>query len=400
MPNPLAKHPPWRQLIIISAVLPLIIVLGVLAFAWPVARLAPRDLPVGIVGADPASQAAVAGLASSDPGGFDFSLYANQAAARSAIEDRDIYGAFVVTGQGVTVLEASAASPTVAQLLTAVGQNLARAAATHSEAVTGVRPAIPVRPVDVVAASAKDPRELVLGSALLPLTLCGIIMASVVALVLRFRPAWRQVFAVTVVSATASLGAYLIAQGYLGALPHEHLATWGALLLTLLAVGAPATGLIALIGPTGLGLASALMVFVGNPFSGATSAPQLLPTAVGHIGQWLPPGAGASLLRSTTYFSGHGASGHLYVLIAWIVLGFAAIFLGHHPPFRFAAAPDRTRSLAAPPSAMHEAAGDGWAIPAPQHASHAQPSGRPYLVHPRHARYAGQQASERGQMSA
>jgi hypothetical protein len=79
------------------------------------------------------------------------------------------------------------------------------------------------------------------------------------------------------------------------------------------------------------------MIFIGNPFSGATSAPQLLPTAVSHIGQWLPPGAGASLLRSTAYFGGHGADGHLAVLMVWIVLGLAAIVAGHHASFRFAA---------------------------------------------------------------
>ena len=56
MRNPLAAHPPWRQLIIISVVLPLAIVLAVLAFAWPAARIAPRNLPVGIVGTASASE--------------------------------------------------------------------------------------------------------------------------------------------------------------------------------------------------------------------------------------------------------------------------------------------------------------------------------------------------------
>jgi hypothetical protein len=64
----------------------------------------------------------------SEPGGFSIRRYAGQAAARSAIEHRDIYGAFVISlgrviapGR-VTVLEASAASPTVAQLLAAAGR--------------------------------------------------------------------------------------------------------------------------------------------------------------------------------------------------------------------------------------------------------------------------------------
>src|SRR5580693_376049 len=335
--NPLAAHPPWRQLTIIAVLLPLMIVLGVLAFAWPAARIAPRHLPVGIVGTGAGGQQVLAGLARSDPGGFDVTLYAGEGAARSAIEDRDVYGAFVPGADGITVLEASAASPSVAQLLSAVGQQLARHAASADAAGGAVPRAVQVRDVDVVPLSAGDPRGLVLPSALLPITICGVIMASVIGLVLGFRPAWRQIMALIVVSAAAGLGAYLIAQGFLGALPHEAVATWAALSLTVLAIGATTAGLIALIGVAGLGLGILLMIFIGNPFSGATSAPELLPAPVGTIGQWLPPGAGANLLRSTAYFGGHGAAEHLTVLLVWIVLGLAAIIAGHHAPLRFAA---------------------------------------------------------------
>src|ERR1700721_468160 len=219
---------------------------------------------------------------------------------------------------GVAVLEASAASPSVAQLLSNVGQELGRNAGPPAQAGGATPRAAQVRDVDVVPLPAGDPRGLVLPSALLPLTICGVIMAAVIGLVLAFRPAWRQIMALIVVSATAGLGAYLIAQGFLGALPHEAVATWAALSLVLLAVGATTAGLIALIGAPGLGLGVVLMVLVGNPFSGATSAPELLPAPVGTIGQWLPPGAGANLIRSTAYFAGHRASGHLVVLLGWI----------------------------------------------------------------------------------
>ena len=320
--NPLAAHPPWRQLTIIAVLLPLMIVLAVLAFAWPAARIAPRDLPVGIVGTGRASEQVLTGLDRSDPGGFDVRRYADEASARTAIQHRDIYGAFVVSRGGITVLEASAASPSVAQLLSTVGQHLGSS-----------RPAVS----DVVPLSAGDPRGLVLPSALLPMTICGVIMASVIGLVLGFRPAWRQIMALIVVSAAAGLGAYLIAQGFLGALPHEAVATWAALSLIVLAIGATTAGLIALIGAAGLGLGILLMIFIGNPFSGVTSAPELLPAPVGTIGQWLPPGAGASLLRSTAYFGGHGAAGHLTVLLVWIAAGLVAIVAGHHAPVRFAA---------------------------------------------------------------
>ena len=89
MRNPLAAHPPWRQLTIIAVLLPLMIVLAVLAFAWPAARIAPRDLPVGVVGT---SEPVLAGLNRSDPGGFDVRRYADEASARAAIQHRDITG--------------------------------------------------------------------------------------------------------------------------------------------------------------------------------------------------------------------------------------------------------------------------------------------------------------------
>ncbi|HLK72039.1 MAG TPA: ABC transporter permease [Streptosporangiaceae bacterium] len=365
MRNPLAAHPPWRQLTIIAVLLPLMIVLAVLAFAWPAARIAPRGLPVGVVGTGAASAQVLAGLNRSEPGGFDVRRYPDQAAARAAIRDRDIYGAFVIgpgaardsggaaaTGPGaardsggaagdgpggVTVLEASAASPAVAQLLSTVGEELARNAGAAAQAGGATPYAVQVRDVDVVPLPAGDPRGLVLPSALLPLTICGVIMAAVIGLVLAFRPAWRQIMALIVVSATAGLGAYLIAQGFLGALPQHAVATWAVLSLILLAIGSATAGLIALIGAGGLGLSILAMIFVGNPFSGATSAPELLPAPVGAIGQWLPPGAGANLLRSTAYFGGHGAGVHLTVLVVWIAAGLAAIAVGHHTPVRFAA---------------------------------------------------------------
>ena len=268
-------------------------------------------------------------------------------------------------------------------VLTSAGQQLSArtAAARHV-------PAAPVSVVDVVPISGNDPRGLVLSSSLLPLTICSIIMAAAVALLLRFRPAWRQILSLLVVSATAGLGAILITEGFLGALPHDNGTSWAALALTVLAVSAPTAGLIALVGPSGLGLGAALMIFIGNPFSGATSAPQLLPTAVSYIGQCLPPGAGASLLRSTAYFGGHGADGHLAVLIVWAVLGLAAIVAGHHAPFRFAA------SRPHEPAAPRPTDGDrtGWFTPGPPPGTvHPAPvpDHPPYDLdgaHPRHAR--------------
>lgn len=310
-------HPPWRRLLVAWISLPLFVLLAVLAFAWPAARVAPRDLPVGIVGTGPASEAAISSLTGNEPGAFDFHLYADDAAARTAIRDRDVYGAFEIGAGSVTVLDAGAAGPAVAQLLTGVGEQL------------GARAHVTVTTVDVVPLSPDDPHGSVFAAAMLPITICGVIVATGIAVLFQFRPAWRQLLALTGTAAVAGLGVYLVAQGVLGALPHEAVATWAALALAIFAISVATAGLVALLGVPGAGVAALTMVFLGNPFSGVNSAPDLLPAPVAHLGQWLPPGAAANLLRSTAYFAGHGAGAHVAVLVAWAVGGAAALVAGH-----------------------------------------------------------------------
>lgn len=339
MRSPLSGHRTWREVAVAAVALPLVIALAVLAFAWPAGRLAPRDLPVGIVGTGTASQHAVEGLVHKKPGAFDFHLYPDQRAARSAIRNRDVYGAFVISSHKITVLQASAASTSVAQLLGQVGQQLADRATQQAaeRAATGMHfsakapkiRTVDAKAVDVVPVAEEDPRGVVFSSAVFPLTICAILIGAFVAMARGLRRPWQRVLTLLVACALAGLGVYTVAQGFLGALPHDHVATWAVLSLVLMSISATAAGLIRLVGPPGLGLSAVLMVFVGNPFSGATSAPEMLPKGVDYVGQWLPPGAGAGLLRETTYFDGNNGAGHLAVLALWTVCGLTAILFGH-----------------------------------------------------------------------
>jgi hypothetical protein len=323
--NPLKVSPMRRRLLVAIVALPLLITAAVLVFAWPAGRISPRNVPVGLVGTSPATQRALNELTVSQPGGFSFRLYADTATARAAIRSRRVYGAFVVTPESVTVLKATAASPAVAQLLDSAGKALA--SGIHARLTS----------VDVVPEATGDPRGLVLSSALLPLTICSILVAAVLELLLERVSAVRRLASLIGTAVVGGLGAYLIAQGILGALPRQPVQTWAALSLALLAIGSTTAGLVALAGPPGLGVSAALMVFIGNPFSGVTSAPQLLPAAVDHIGQLLPPGAGASLVRNTAYFGGSDCAGHIAVLALWSVFGLGAVLLARRSPGRLAA---------------------------------------------------------------
>lgn len=89
-----------------------------------------------------------------------------------------------------------------------------------------------------------------------------------------------RLMALIAVSGAAALGVYLVAHGHLGALSHEHSATWASFSLTNLAISATTAGVVTPAGQAGFGLRQALMDFVGDPFSGSTSALERLPKAV------------------------------------------------------------------------------------------------------------------------
>ncbi|MGC4950845.1 ABC transporter permease [Streptomyces sp. DT224] len=322
---------PNRRLVVVVLLVPLVVTLALWAFAWPAARTAPRDLPVGIAGTAPAADRLQQRLEERD-GAFDVHRYDSEAAARAAIEDRTVYGAVVVTAEGPELLTASAGGTVVAQLL--------------REAVTAAAPAGSEVPVtDVVAAPAADPRGAVLGASIMPLAIAGVAAGAAVTM-LRLRGA-RAGAALLGVAVAVGLLATAVTDSWLGALTGDWWSEAGTIALAVLAIGAPVAGLAALIGTPGIGLGSLLMVLLGNPFSGVTSAPELLPRPVGLIGQLLPPGAGGSMLRSVAFFDGAAAAAPALALGAWAALGLAAVLVGGRR---------RTAADTAAPAAVREPA--------------------------------------------
>jgi hypothetical protein len=292
---------------------PLLAALALWAFAWPSARTAPRDLPLGVAGPATAT-AQVEKQLRQHEGAFEIHRYDDEAAARDAIEDRTVYGAVAITPEGPELLTASAAGPFVAQML--------QQAVTQQDAAQGTR----MKTVDVVPAPAADPRGSALSASALPLALAGLAAGSAATLL-----GLRSVRAVAALIGSAALvgivGAAL-AHSWLGVLTGDWWAEAGVLALSTLAVSAAVAGLGALIGTAGIGVVALVVMFFGNPFSGASSAPQMLPEPVGAIGQWLPPGAGATLLRSVSFFDGAAATGPALTLTWWAALGLGAVLLG------------------------------------------------------------------------
>jgi hypothetical protein len=309
---------PWIAVLVV----PVIVAIALSTFAWSAANLEPRDLPLGVAGPTEATAAVEAMLAEQE-GAFDVHRYADAAAATKAIEDREVYGAVVAAPDGQTLLIASAASPMVAGLLR---ENLAAPQA---------------RVMDVVPADPDDPRGVAFASMVLPLVVAGIIAGVIVSLL--GRPGLKQVGILAATAAAAGLVTIVMVQGWLDVIEGPWLLNAGVVALAVLAIASLVAGLNALIGPAGIALGALLMVFVGNPWSGIASAPELLPKAAGFIGQLFPPGASVNLLRDTAFFDGASAGGQLAVLLVWTVLGLGAILVGAEMQRRRSARPCRPR---------------------------------------------------------
>jgi hypothetical protein len=286
--------------------------LMIIAFAWPSARIAPRDLPLVVAGPQNQAAAVTGRLTAERPDAFTIARVADERAARDALADRKAYGAIVLTPAGPRVLVASAASPPVAQMLTQLAQRMSGAP----------QPAVQ----DVVPADRDDPRGTGFGAMALPLVITGI-AGGVLLTVLISSIAWRLTGLITF----AALGGLIIgwvAEDVLSIVGGSYLAVSGALGLSILAVAGTITGLAALLGRAGVALGALTLLVVGNPLSGAVSAPELLPRPWGAVGQWLPPGAGATLLRSVGFFDGARLAGPLTVLLAWGLAGILLTALG------------------------------------------------------------------------
>jgi hypothetical protein len=279
------------------------------AFAWPAARTAPRDVPLVVAGPSAQTTALADRLARERPGVFKIKQRPDEATARRAITDRDAYGAIVVTPSGPRVLVASAASPLVAQLLTQAAQQLSGG---------------PVAPAqDVVTADSDDPRGAGFAAMVLPIVMSGLVAALLLTLLIP-SVAWRSAglagFAVIGGLVTTAL-----AKSWLSLLPGSYLTVAAVIGLAILTVSGTVTGLAAVMGRAGLGVGALIMMLLGNPLSAASSAPELLPQPWGTVGQLLPPGAAATLLRSVAFFDGAGSGRPLTVLLIWAAAGLSLL---------------------------------------------------------------------------
>ena len=276
----------------------------------------PNGIRLAVAGPAPAVEQIKAGVA--QVGGadaFEVTVVSDEAAARAALEDRSVDGAIIIGPNGPTLLTASAGSPAITQMLTV--------AATHLGGQPAAGPAV----VDVVPLPAGDARGVGLPSGSFPMIIAGLALGAGAALALRNR--W-------VILATVVGGAMTIAISFAGILSWMGVSgghfwdEFSAISLTITASALVVAGLVRLMGAAGVGVGALLLVIVGNPLSGIATSPRLLPGPWGEFGQWLPTGAGGTLLRTVAYFPGASVWAPLLILLAWAVLGGLMVLMFDH----------------------------------------------------------------------
>ncbi|MCB5179547.1 ABC transporter permease [Streptomyces antimicrobicus] len=278
-------------------------------FSWSASSAEPRDLPVLVV-AGQGAQGLTDRLREAAPGAYATAPADSLDEADDALRERKAYGALLAGPGGLELHLASAASPTVARTLTEQARELAGTDRLH---VT-----------DVVPADSDDPHGAGLSMGFLPLLITAVIAGLL--FVLKVRDTGAKFLGVIGFAVASGLLGSLMLTHLSGVLPGNYFANAGIIALLELGMVGVITGLGSLIGPPGIAVGAVVMFVVGNPLSGLNSAPEMLPGPLGTLGQFLPAGAGATLLRTAGPFDGAGAGRPVLVLVAWAVVGLALLF--------------------------------------------------------------------------
>lgn len=277
-----------------------------------------RDVPVAVVAPPAAAPAVRARL--SRGGALDPRPYPGLAAARRAIDTRDVYAIFVPGRAADRLIVAPAASSIVAELLPAAlrrGEPAGRRLTVQT-----------VKPLP-----SDDPRGLSPFYLVVGWLVGGYVGATVLGLARGgsargSRAALGRLAVLAGYSLASGLLGVLVVQQIVGVLDGNTLALAAVGALLVFATGAATAALQSLLGIVGTALAILLFVAIGNPASGGPLATELLmPGLWRTVGPLLPPGAGTTLVRNIAYFDGNALRGALTVLGAYAAAGSAIVAL-------------------------------------------------------------------------
>ncbi|MET9659036.1 ABC transporter permease [Streptomyces sp. NPDC006510] len=276
----------------------------------------PHDLPVAVVGTTAQLAQVTQGLERGLPGGFEVKGYADEDAARRAVQDRTVYAAYVVgAGKSAELLYAGANGPSVTSTVTGAFAGVARASGGH------------LSQRDVAPASAGDTRSMSVFYAGFGVVLAGFLFGMMTyQMAPRLLYRWRMAS----LASFSILGGIIVAliAGSLGfaALPGPFLGIAGIIALMAAAVGGTTMVFMRLFGKAGMSLASVVLLTFGNSTSGGTLPSAYLPGWLQPLSEILPVGVGVRALQGVSHFNNDGLTIGIVVLTAWILVAAATLY--------------------------------------------------------------------------
>lgn len=306
----------------------LVLILGAAAglfagsYTYAMADPTPHHVPAAVVGAPSSEKEARAflqGMEKALGSSLELRHYPTYERAERAIEEQQVFTVLQVKpGSRVQMDIASASGASVAQVLQQAGPQV------------GKKVGVQVSVKDLKPLDTGDPR----GLSVFYISLAAVIIGFVGAIQLSVHaralaPLERIGFTV----AYALLGGFVIAavvDWLLGALQLPFVHSWLILSLTMFTSGMVFTMFNTLFGRWAMIPTWGLMVLLGNPSSGGAVSWPLLPSVLGTIGRWLPPGASVNAQHTAVYFPGFQHLQPYLVLGAWAVVSCAVFWIWRH----------------------------------------------------------------------
>ncbi|MEU6924932.1 ABC transporter permease [Streptomyces sp. NPDC046631] len=290
------------------------------SYTYAMANPTPHRIPTAVV-SHPATErgrAFVAGMDKALDASLDIHVFATRAQAREALEKQEVFAIMRATDRGVSLDVASASGAAVAQLL------------TEAAAKVGAELGEPVAVRDIKPLQRGDPR----GLALFYISLAAVILGFVGAIQLSVHaraliPLERIAFTI----AYSLLGAFAIAavvDWWLGAVDLPFFQSWLILAFTMFTSGMVFSMFNTLMGRWAMLPTWGVMVLLGNPSSGGAVSWPLLPSVLGHIGRWLPPGASVNAQHTAVYYQGHQRIFPYLVLGVWALVSCTVFWVWRH----------------------------------------------------------------------
>ncbi|MET9171272.1 ABC transporter permease [Streptomyces misionensis] len=292
------------------------------SYTYAMANPTPHSIPTAVTGAydQPPARRFIAGMERALSASLKVHPYDSRAAAVRAVEQQRVFAVVDAPAHGgsITLDVSSASGATVAQVLGQAAASVSRATGT------------PVVLRDLKPLQKGDPR----GLAIFYISLAAVVIGFIGAIQLSVHAkALNPMERIAFTAAYALLGGFTIAavvDWWLHALRLPFMESWLILALTMFTSGMVFTMFNTLFGRWAMLPTWGLMVLLGNPSSGGAVSWPLLPSPLGAIGRWLPPGASVNAQHTAVYFRGDQHAFPFLVLAGWSVLGCAVFLIWRH----------------------------------------------------------------------